>query len=464
MHKVLQRLRSSDAGMSLLEVLVAMMIFAIVSLGVLQSLTTVLTVTRDNRARIVAANLASQEIDLARDAGDVFTLGDDSYVKTLNGDDFTVTRSTQWVDSENTGASCGTGGGTLQYKQINIEVSWTNMRTGTEPVRFDTLLAPNDRINDPGLGTILVSVTGGSGAGAAGVSVTATRASPANGAQNLTVAPPATDAQGCTYILKVAPGNYDVSVSRSGYISDDGQSTVPSQLTQVQAGTASSVSFNYDDSADFDVNYVSNPVPSDVQIPRDMTTSFSSSYGVHLSDSTNSSLTRDIDLFPWRSGYVGYAGTYIPKPESATSTEPYCASRNPQDWDDIAVDGVTYSSPVPEAVAAEPGGNAEMTVPMGLVAVSGLAGRALRATAVAPTVAPATVNGDPGCTTGEQLVISSIRSDTTHIALPYGTWELERWNGLGGWVPLSSGSLVSLLLGTSTPSSGIVTVDPRVAP
>ncbi|MBH0082523.1 prepilin-type N-terminal cleavage/methylation domain-containing protein [Salinibacterium sp. SWN167] len=458
MNKVLQRLRSSESGLSLLEVLVAMMIFAIVSLGVLQTLTTVLAITRDNRARVVATNLAAQEVDLARDAGDVFTLFDETYTKTLNGDVFTVSRSTAWVPSSNTAASCGSGGGTLQYKRINVEVSWPNMREGTEPVRFDTLLAPDDRINDPALGTILVSVLGGSGEGSSGVSVNASPASPAEGAQSLSTSPAATDAQGCSFILKVAPGNYNVSVSRSGYITDDGQSSSPSQLTQVVAGTASSVSFNYDDAARFDLSYVSDPVPSDVEIPKNMDTTFLSSYGVYADTASTTSLTRNVDLFPWRSGYVGIAGEYIPKPEDPASTADYCASPNPALWPEEDVAGVTYRSPDPAAVAANPGDSVDMVVPMGLVDVSGIAGSKIRVKSTAPVVG----SGDPGCTESITLNFNTLDASTQYIALPYGTWEVER-RIAGIWLPLGLGSVLAPIVGGTETVAGVVTVDPRVA-
>ncbi|MBH0023224.1 prepilin-type N-terminal cleavage/methylation domain-containing protein [Salinibacterium sp. SWN248] len=458
MLKVLQRLRSSDAGMSLLEVLVAMMIFAIVSLGVLQTLTTVLAITRDNRARVVATNLAAQEVDLARDAGDVFTLFDDTYTKTLNGDVFTVSRSTAWVPSSNADATCGSGGGTLQYKRINIAVTWPNMRAGTEAVQFDTLLAPNDRINDPDLGTILVSVIGGSGEGSEGVSVTATPASPSEGAQSLATSPAPTDSDGCTFILKVAPGNYNVGVSRSGYITDDGQTSSPSQLTQVVAGTASSVSFNYDDAASFDASFIAASAPADVEISRNMDLSFLSSYGVHTESSTSSSLTRSVDLFPWRSGYVGIAGTYTPKPEDPDSTAEYCASPNPALWPEEEIAGVTYRSPDPTPVAANPGGSVDMVVPMGLVDVSSLAGTRIRATSTDPVLG----SGDPGCTESVRLNFRTLNSSTQNIALPYGTWEIEQRIG-SSWVPVGLGDILSPIIGPTETVAGIVTVDPRVA-
>ncbi|CAO1653524.1 prepilin-type N-terminal cleavage/methylation domain-containing protein [Salinibacterium sp. NYA9b] len=458
MYKVLQRLRSSDAGMSLLEVVVAMMIFAIVSLGVLQALSTVLAITRDNRARVVAANLAAQEVDLARDAGDVFTLSNDTYTKTLNGDVFTVTRSTAWVPSSNVDATCGSGGGTLQYKRVNVEVSWPNMRAGTEAVQFDTLLAPNDRINDPDLGTILVSVIGGSGEGSSGVSVSASPASPSEGAQSLTTSPAPTDDEGCTFILKVAPGNYDVSVSRSGYISDDGQSSSPSQLTQVVAGTASSVSFNYDEEATFDVDYIAATAPADVEISRDMDTSFVSTYGVHSESSSSSSLSRSVDLFPWRSGYVGLAGTYIAKPEDPDSTADYCASPNPALWPEEVVAGVTYRSPAPAPVAANPGDSVDMVVPMGLVDVRSIAGSRIRATSTAPVVG----SSDPGCTESVRLNFDRLNSSTQYVALPYGTWEIER-RVSGSWVSLGLGDILSPIVGATDTVASVVTVDPRVA-
>ncbi|QYH35327.1 prepilin-type N-terminal cleavage/methylation domain-containing protein [Salinibacterium sp. M195] len=457
MHRLLQRLRSSDAGMSLLEVLVAMMIFAVVSLGVLQTLATVLSVTRDNRARIVATNLASQEIDLARDAGDIFTLFDDTYTKPLNGDVFTVKRSTQWVASGNTNTVCGVGGGALKYKRVNVEVTWPNMRKGTEPVRFDTLLAPDKRINDPELGTILVSVLGGAGDGISGVTVSASPSSPRDGAENLTEVVPATDVQGCTYVLKVVPGNYDVTVTRSGFITDSGQSTAPSKLAQVSAGGAASISFNFDQAATYNVKYLANPAPTGVQIPKDMSTSFVSSYGPYISTSSSSNLSRSLALFPWRSGYVGLAGGYAAKPTDPTSTAKYCASRDPAQWPQSVVGGVTYKSPQPVPVATVPGGTADIVVPMGYVDIPGQSGATIRAVSVAPV----TGSDDPGCTTDVTLTFDTIKNSTTKIALPYGTWRLETPGLFGSWNPI--GSILGPILGGSTSVAGTVVVDPRVA-
>ena len=65
---------SRDQGFTLIEVLVAMVVFGILSVLVVYLLTTAMTLTRTNRSSEVAANLAAQVIDQARAATDVFSV------------------------------------------------------------------------------------------------------------------------------------------------------------------------------------------------------------------------------------------------------------------------------------------------------------------------------------------------------------------------------------------------------
>src|SRR3954451_20043030 len=74
LRSVLRRLPAEDSGVSLIEVLVAMMIFAIISVGVAYSLLSAFTLTGDSRSRAVATNLAAQEVDLDRSTADFFAL------------------------------------------------------------------------------------------------------------------------------------------------------------------------------------------------------------------------------------------------------------------------------------------------------------------------------------------------------------------------------------------------------
>ena len=109
-----------DRGMSLPEVLVAMVIFAIISSGLLYTMLSVLALGRDSRAREVALNLAAEEIDISRGFADVFALQDATRSLDLNGDTFTVDRTTRWVSDPEIDLQCGSGGAPLRYNQDDV--------------------------------------------------------------------------------------------------------------------------------------------------------------------------------------------------------------------------------------------------------------------------------------------------------------------------------------------------------
>ena len=312
MNRMREALRRADreSGMSLIEVIAAMLIFAIISVGVVYGMLGVISQTRDTRSRAVAANLASQEIDLVRDAADLFALVDKVTSYNLNGDTFTVARTTQWVSDPGLDFVCGAGGGTLKYKRVNVRVTWHQMGAGVSPVQSDTVVNPAQKINDPTKGTILVSTLGANGTGSGGITVSAVPATPPDGATALTTTPALTDSQGCTYILKVTPGNYNVTVTKSGYIDQDQTATTATRTVGVAAGSSASVSFAFDKAATFNATYGSGyaPVAGEVvRVPADITTSFGSTHspsGAFLrTPAVSSGLTKPFALFPFDSGY-----------------------------------------------------------------------------------------------------------------------------------------------------------------
>lgn len=464
MKAIRRRLMSAqqgESGMSLVEVLVAMMIFAFVSTGIIYSMLATLSITRDARARQVALNLAAQEIDLARDAADLFDLYDDNRTVTLNGDVYTVNRSTQWVSDPGLDLQCGSsaggsGGGTLRYKRVNVTVTWENMRSSTTPVRSDTVISPTDHINDPTLGTILVSVLSGDGTGRSGVSVSAAPGSPANGAAVLGVAPANTDVQGCSYILSVVPGNYVVTVSRSGYV-DENQNGTSTRTIGVAAGTAASAGFQYDKAATLVVKYAANYTPAageTVRIPNNMQTSFVSSYGTH-SKPTTAALTQNFSLFPFQSGYTPLAGKYV----AESATDAGCVSVDPAAWPDgVDVDGVTpITGAANTSVATSGGTSVNAPVAMGVVRVaSGGAGTYLKAVSAAPA------GGDPGCSVPMTYTFGSVlASPAATIALPPGSWTLYQGGSSSQTQVIPSARLTPLTRGIVTAPSTI-TLDPRV--
>lgn len=445
-----QRLRHDDAGMTLVEVIIAMVIFALVSTGFVYTMLSVLQLTRDSRAREVAANLAAEEVDLARDSADLFALVDDDWSIDMNGDTFHVARRTSWVTNPDEAFSCGgagvTGGagGNLRYKRVNVSVTWDGMRESTEAVRSDTLINPAERVNDPTLGTIIVSVLNGGGTGSAGITVSTNPSAAAVISK--------TDSQGCTYVLKVAPKQYTVSLARSNYV-DNQQQSSPSQTVEVVAGQTTTVGFQYDLAATFTAKLapttgapVGTPAP---KVPTNLTTTFSNTYGdfARTPDGGASTATQTFRLHPFSSGYTAYAGS--------------CAAADPAQWPTQTIGLDTWSGQRPEPQAALGGGTATIDVPMGLVTVTGSGGTFLRATSVDP-VAPSDA---PKCTAVQTLSYGSVlNGGATTIALPYGTWQLSRGNSQNNATTLISAPNVTPLLpaGDRTTISGSrITLDPR---
>lgn len=441
--RVGRRMRpQDDVGMTLVELMAALLIFAIVSTGIIYTMLSVLQVTRDTRARQVAANLAAEEIDLTRDTADLFALVDADRDVTINGDTFHVHRDTQWVSDPGLDFTCGgTSGGTgapLRYKRVNITVTWDNMRPGTEPVRSDTVIDPDERINDPAKGTILVSVLDATGLGVSGVTVSA---SPSPGSA---VQP--TDAQGCTYILKVAPATYTVTASSAGYRSGD-QATSASQTVSVVAGQSVSVGFLYARAGTFTANLAAGYTPPPgvtLRIPTDLQTTFWNTYGLYpqTPSAGGGTRTQTFPLHPYPSGYQAFAGI--------------CDLADPGQWPEEAAPGGTLRGVRVEPAAALPGGTATIDVPMGIVTIAGGgSGQYLRA-----------VSTDAGCTATYKFGAVLSAAPTT-IALPYGTWQLQRASSATGtWanVPASALSVPTPAVPTATAiaPTGTVTFDPRV--
>lgn len=451
----LARRAGDDAGLSIVEVVIAMFIFALVSSGAIYSMLTVLQVTRDSRSQQVAANLAAQDIDLARDFKDLFKLLPTTYDVPLNGDVFTVTRQAEWVSSSGNDVKCGSGGGELSYKRVNVSVTWGNMRTGSAAVRADTLIDPNSRITDPTRGTILVFVKKEGGVGSQGVTITATADSVLpNGAVTPSPNTAVTDEAGCAYILKVKPGNYDITLTHTPatYVSEK-QESAPILKLGVQANATSSKGAQYDDAGRFDViyaaNYVSQTRPL---IPTDLETNFWNTYGRwrQLPVAGNEFL-----LHPFGGGY-----------QAITGDESKCAAVDPANWTPNAFG----PPPAVPTVAVAAGAQKDVPIGMGVVKItksnSSGSARFLRAVSV-----NAPGGGNPGCVTQLDYDFGKVipsNQGSIMVALPYGTWQLSS-DSSGGLVGVIVGNLLTPSSGNTTISGvsgatvvgNTVTVDPR---
>ena len=208
-----RRPAGDDAGFGMVEVLVAMLIFALVAVGIAYSVLATLRNTHDSKAREVALALAAEEISAVRAIGDPFDVVDCSTPRTVvQGETYTITRTTAWVNEAGSDAECSASGGTLRFLRVNVKVTWSGSSRPGMAAESNTLLAPVSRINTPGMGTVFVSVKGADGLGMDGISFSITP-SPGTG---VTIEP--TDDKGCSILLGVPPGTYTVSLSKPGHL------------------------------------------------------------------------------------------------------------------------------------------------------------------------------------------------------------------------------------------------------
>ncbi len=451
----LRRLREApDSGLTLIEVVIAMMVFAIIATGVAYSLVATLHTAKDGKGREVALNLASQQIDAARHITDIFSpdLASSSHTVTVPGDStvYTVKSAISWVTSNGTAANCGAGSGSLQFKEVNVTVTWPGM-IDSNPVRADTIISPQTTINDPTRGTILVSVKNKDGEGVPGVAITT---SPSTDG---TV--PVTDADGCSYLLKVVPGTYTVKASLAGYI-DVSQNTNPSSTPLVvTAGSVTSASFSMDQSGSLAVTYASN-YSGTPNFPTNLLTSFSSTIGgvdqLPMSVASVSGTTYTYPLYPFPS-YTINAGGFSPTTEASAG----CLDVDPTQWPPGTRSGVAVTPPPAPTTSLLSGASAAVNVPMGVVTLTVSTNNRYYS---ATTMTPASSTGDPGCSPAVTYNFGSIKppsSGKVVIALPYGTYSFKSGNTATSLAALA-GSKVAAATGTTGVLNGNnLTLDPR---
>ena len=426
-----------DAGMTLVEVMVAMFVFAILSTVVLSTLIQVIGVNRASQAQHVAANLAASEVDLAHDWPDLFTLMDDSRAQVVNGMSFQIQRDTEWVSDTSSEAACGAGGGNLRFKRVNVTVTWDGMPDRMQPVRADTVVDPVERLNDPAKGTILVSVIDASGVGVAGVTVTVTATSTGAPVPSTT-----TDAQGCAYFLQVTRGIYKVAIAKSDYIGVALEPSPEKRDVSIQPGTTSSIGFQYDRRATLNATVAGGQ--TGVRLPNNLPLTFISTYGVatqpltSTAGLTTTSATRfRISVHP-RVTYRLLAGNY------GRDTGAECTAPDPTAWPEATDIGLAEGR-APE-LSADPTSTVTLDIPMGLVRIDSTA-NALQATPAAGAT------GDPACGATLAHSFGNVAGGTT-IALPYGSWRLTS----------TSGPVVATVTSRGTYLLGVARLDPRQAP
>jgi prepilin-type N-terminal cleavage/methylation domain-containing protein len=378
------RLHRDERGFTMIEVMVAILIFGVLITGIATMQGTTLNLIRNNRNRSVAANLASEEMDTIRSTN--FTslpVGQHVTTRSVDGVAYTVTRESEWIASDASAGACDAPQGSdPAFLRVTVSVSWPAMR-GVEPAQAQTVVTPPVGTYDENSGHLAVSVVDRDGAPKSGVTVAI--AGPETESQT-------TSSDGCVFFAFLPAGSYTATATATGAVSDQFVAT-PQQPTTVTVGAISSLLFLYDQAASLSLTLTGkdagSAAPSNVAITLFNTHILPA--GLKAFPGTGSPRTI-ADLFPYADGYEVWAGT--------------CADADPG--------GST-------TVAVQPGASSSATVSMPEVRVTVTTGGL-----PSPGLAIGSTHAaDTGCAAGETYAPGSTdAAGQLTFALPYGTWNI----------------------------------------
>jgi Tfp pilus assembly protein PilV len=213
----------SEAGFSLIEVLVSALLVALIAAAVAQALIATTRTSAAQRGRSQADEVAQQDQERLRGLSAQQLNGlSQTRTVTLDGIGFTVTSTAQFLNAS-AGASCSGSGTTAAYFSIVSSVNWTS-NANRPAVREESVITP------PAGGTLLTKVVDQTGAPLSGVSVSATGPDTAAGV---------TDSTGCVVLAALATGSYAITLTDAGYVDlNANPSPLSTSATVSSTGTA----------------------------------------------------------------------------------------------------------------------------------------------------------------------------------------------------------------------------------
>jgi prepilin-type N-terminal cleavage/methylation domain-containing protein len=232
------RARDPESGFTLVELVVAMLLIAIMMSASLYSVLQGLSLSRDSQDRVVASGLVTGILQKVETTA-LTVSGFESLSpttqnlpsRTIQGATFKFVQTTEWVNRGVSGTVCNSGTNSSLILRATVVGTWGP----AESVTDSTLLAPPNGALSSSNGSLPVQVDQSNGTGFAGATVTAT---PASGSATTIT----TGSDGCAFFAQLTPGSYTVAVSSAGGVDNFERSTwssavAPSQYTiQVTAG------------------------------------------------------------------------------------------------------------------------------------------------------------------------------------------------------------------------------------
>jgi type II secretory pathway pseudopilin PulG len=233
---------AAETGDTLIEVIVGALLIGVVVGGTLFGLNSVNRSTALQRARSQANALAEQSEEQLR--GDsvnaLLKLVDRPETKTVTqtGTTYTITSTLEYISDTTATKSCSSSTAKADYLQSTSKVTWPGLGTG-KAVEESGIISP------PAGAAIIAQVTE-SGAPVSGATVSAVGPAPEAITHTLETSP-----DGCA-ILAVAPGEYTLNVSKSGYVdqnwyanSDEDKSASVTRSVYIPAETTTKAAYDF---------------------------------------------------------------------------------------------------------------------------------------------------------------------------------------------------------------------------
>jgi Tfp pilus assembly protein PilV len=299
---------TSEAGDTLIEVIVSALLVGLIVVGVFSGLNSSNRATSIDRARSQADALAEHAEEQLR-SEPIKRLSEltESHPLTEtvkeNGAEYTIVSTAQYISDATATSSCTSSSAKADYLQTTSKVSTPLIGAG-KSVEETGIISP------PAGSALIVQVTE-SGTALQGAKVVATGPSPATSTYELE-----TSVNGCA-ILAVPPGEYNINASKSGYVDPNGfekthddESGSVTRSVYIPAENTSKVGYNLGLAGKLEVKFTegsaATPTEGDSFVAFNTGMTKPRPFGVSGSYGTTVSSTKTI--FPFKSKYTIYAG------------------------------------------------------------------------------------------------------------------------------------------------------------
>lgn len=333
------RAAEADAGFSMVELVVAMMVLGVMTMVVVGLVLQTQAMSVSNRSRVAAANLAARELDIVREeftrdknapagVADQGTVANPHQLTgqaqgqplTVDGTAYTVRRSSAW-NLVGSGSSPCEGGALVNYPtlRVEVEVTWAGMGS-VAPVVSEAVLAPKKDDKVAGThGYVAVKVTNSKGQANPGRSVVVSSATESKTGT--------TDASGCA-VVQVNPAAsgtpYTVRLASAGYVDVSGVAEPVKSAGLVERGKLNNnTTFAYDTATTLRIRFVdaAGDLVADSAVAGQPYTLVASEYAGSSGSTLLVADAATVELTGlWPTQYGAYFGTAPPADGYATVT------------------------------------------------------------------------------------------------------------------------------------------------